>query len=338
MSRVHYFQRYAQQENVVTNNTLLLLSRLYHYSPLAFEAVLHGLLDDAALSVGPHFRQQERAGRGSVPDADIAQSSFRVVVETKLYKHFSERQLLEHLNAFQGEDTRVLLLLSPHEPDEAHIEQVRRAVSGHGDGAVRFVPTTFRAVIDAARDALPDHVSEMRELVDDYEDFCSMSGLLPTDHYKMRVVTCGLTLAENLRYGLYYHRADRGYTDLGYLGFYADKSVRVMGRVKTIVQAELIGGDFNVVWEKDRPLAKLDASDRDNIVAAMQDAKESQGWDIERDHVFFVLERPYETDFRKVSKHGLMRERHFDLREELGVDELPPTEEIAARLRELTWE
>ena len=34
--KVHYFQRYAQKENVVTSNTILLLSRLYHYSPDKF--------------------------------------------------------------------------------------------------------------------------------------------------------------------------------------------------------------------------------------------------------------------------------------------------------------
>ena len=34
--QVHYFQRYQQKENVMTANTLLLLSRLYDYSPRKF--------------------------------------------------------------------------------------------------------------------------------------------------------------------------------------------------------------------------------------------------------------------------------------------------------------
>lgn len=34
--RIHYFQRYHQKENVATANTMLLLSRLYSYSPNKF--------------------------------------------------------------------------------------------------------------------------------------------------------------------------------------------------------------------------------------------------------------------------------------------------------------
>ena len=34
--KVHYFQRYHSKENVATANTMLLLSRLYSYSPEKF--------------------------------------------------------------------------------------------------------------------------------------------------------------------------------------------------------------------------------------------------------------------------------------------------------------
>jgi hypothetical protein len=37
MSEVHYFPRYTQTENFVTNNTLLLLLRLREYSRFEFE-------------------------------------------------------------------------------------------------------------------------------------------------------------------------------------------------------------------------------------------------------------------------------------------------------------
>jgi len=49
MSSIHYFQRYSQPENVATNNTLLLLSRLYHDSPNKFKGFLNDLLDDKIL-------------------------------------------------------------------------------------------------------------------------------------------------------------------------------------------------------------------------------------------------------------------------------------------------
>lgn len=45
MSKIHYFQRYSQKENVVTNNTMLLFSRLYSNYPFRFECVVGSLLN-----------------------------------------------------------------------------------------------------------------------------------------------------------------------------------------------------------------------------------------------------------------------------------------------------
>ncbi len=46
MSSVHYFQRYSQLENFVTNNTLLLLSRLYNEPPFKFKMLLNEIAYD----------------------------------------------------------------------------------------------------------------------------------------------------------------------------------------------------------------------------------------------------------------------------------------------------
>ena len=86
MNTIHYFQRYSQRENVVTNNTLLLFSRLYTHNPYSFGGFINECLD-APLGVGVSFVQQKRASsKGSVPDGLISQSSFKIVIETKLYK------------------------------------------------------------------------------------------------------------------------------------------------------------------------------------------------------------------------------------------------------------
>ena len=41
---IHYFQRYHRKEDVATANTMLLLSRLYSYSPTVFYTFLKNLL------------------------------------------------------------------------------------------------------------------------------------------------------------------------------------------------------------------------------------------------------------------------------------------------------
>ena len=47
MPNIHYFQRYSQPENAVTNNTLLLLGRIYSYSPSRASQLLTDLTGES---------------------------------------------------------------------------------------------------------------------------------------------------------------------------------------------------------------------------------------------------------------------------------------------------
>ncbi|MGH2638107.1 MAG: hypothetical protein ACRDF4_02305, partial [Rhabdochlamydiaceae bacterium] len=115
MSDIHYFQRYSERENVVTNNTLLLFSRLYNASPQKFSSFLKELLDLQENIIGARFSQQVRTKDiKGIPDAEIFQESFRLLVETKLYyESFNTQQLKRHIGHFKAEEIKVLLLLSP---------------------------------------------------------------------------------------------------------------------------------------------------------------------------------------------------------------------------------
>ena len=113
--KIHYFQRYHTKENVSTANTMLLLSRLYQYSPDRFFLFLKQLCyPDSADPFEPEiaFEIQEK-NEDSIPDAIISQRSFKIVVETKLSDWFHEDQLLHHLSSFQNEEYKVLLTLAP---------------------------------------------------------------------------------------------------------------------------------------------------------------------------------------------------------------------------------
>ena len=101
MAQIHYFQRYHNREDVVTNNTLLLFGRLYQHSPVLFEQFLNVLLPEANIAVGISMLQQISSGTGSRPDGQLVQSGFRLVIETKLGRHFSHAQLKKHLGAFE---------------------------------------------------------------------------------------------------------------------------------------------------------------------------------------------------------------------------------------------
>jgi hypothetical protein len=56
---IHYFQRYHSKENVATANAMLLLSRLYLYSPTKFYMVLSEILGDNA-NVELTFKIQDK--------------------------------------------------------------------------------------------------------------------------------------------------------------------------------------------------------------------------------------------------------------------------------------
>jgi hypothetical protein len=151
MSQIHYFQRYSQKENVVTNNTLLLFSRLYAYSPFRFQDFLNeALKGTSSINIGVSFEQQIKSQKESIPDGLLVQQNFKVVIETKLYANFDPDQLHRHLRAFDNEETQVLLLLSPTEPSlefEAKIRAFIRDFNESEKKNIAFVCVTFEHLI-----------------------------------------------------------------------------------------------------------------------------------------------------------------------------------------------
>ncbi len=176
MSKLHYFQRYSQAENVVTNNTLLLFSRLYAQSAQRFEAFLADLLENEPPEIGVRFTQQRTGSGGTVPDGLLEQRSFKVIIETKLHSKPEVEQLARHLEGFEGEGRHVLLLLTPERPSTEKLRELQTATrerNEHRGLRIEAVSTTFRRVIQSYRDVLAAHDHEMQELLEDYEDFCA---------------------------------------------------------------------------------------------------------------------------------------------------------------------
>src|ERR1035441_45954 len=97
MSRVSHFQRFSQQENHATNNTLLLLRYFYQSSPSKMQNVMNSLLG-TELSIGLTFEQQVRIKGGTgVPDALIKQEPMRIYVETKRGGDLDIEQIRRHI-------------------------------------------------------------------------------------------------------------------------------------------------------------------------------------------------------------------------------------------------
>jgi len=342
MSNLHYFQRYSQKENVVTNNTLRLFSELYRESPGRLQDLLGRLIDGVSVDVGVSM-QQQTSGRSSVPDGALTQSSFRVILETKTGESFSVDQLERHLDAFKDEEHRILLLLSPRGLDEAEHGEVERKLKGQGKG-VTFAAVAFADVVDAliggrskeeeGNPLVSEYEQDLYELVVDYKNFCSEVGLLPDDDL-MYAVPCGDTHELNFKYDLYYHPVSRGYQKHQYVGIYYDMSIRGIGELKHAVHANLLNGEL-----EGQGVEELTESERERIRGAMKSAPEMAGHSVEQDHEFLIVDKFHKTDFQKKSKHGMRGPQYFSLRDHLEVEEhrkLPSPDEVAEELRGASW-
>jgi len=338
MSKVHYFPRYSLRENVITNNTLLLLNLFYKESPALFEDVLNFLLKgEAEISVGIQVTQQGRIHKGTVPDANISQSSFRLVIETKRGTDFTRDQLSGHLKAFGGESTMVLLLLSNEPLDPlamARLVEPTQLANG-----VRVVSRSFEDLIRAAKASINERDYELLELVDDFRQFCDSMDVLPWSKYWLRANTAGWSYDENMKYGVYYESLDKGTFDHHYLGLYSEKEVCAIGRMVNSVKAELVDDEL-VNVESDMGL-EVTREQRERIKAIIHAAKLGRGhYDVTKGCRFFIVDKFYETSFKKSTPYPIRKWRDFDLRDYLGknLSELPPTAEIAERLKNRTWE
>lgn len=340
MSNIHYFQRYSQRENVVTNNTLLLLSRLYNHSPVRFQAFLSDLLDDegAEVIIGPEFAQQSGNVAGSsIPDGAITQQSFKMLIETKLYDNYGEDQLLRHIAGFGDEQLQVLLLVNPDMPNESFISGIRKDIRKK-EKNVHFVATTFEAMIRSVDNILFDYDVEMNELLQDYREYCEESGVLPKHKYYMRAITAGVSFDENMEFGVYYDQKERGYSSHAYIGLYKDKAVRAIGKISKVFCADYdqASEQFLSIQNEQGELPTSDEKER--VVRIMNCALKDHGWDIYQGHRFFLVDEFFETNYRKSTKYPIQRTRFFDLQNILGLQELPSVADLADHLKKHEWE
>lgn len=330
MGRVHFFQRYSQRENVVTNNTLLLLARLNEASTPRFNALLSAWLDKPALDLGLHFEQQRRAQPGSIPDGRIFQQSIELVLEVKLGAGYGVQQLVNHLDQFRSEHgQRLLVLLRPQPLPEADQRPLQAEAREKG---VQFVAATFSGLIAAIRAALLPHEFELHTLIDDYEAYCTEEQLTALDIHRMRIVPCSETWQDNLRFALYYQPASRGFSPHAYVGIYSGKAVRAIGRIAKQVVVELADEQVHVLEG-----SSLTNEERGRILDAVEAAR-AYGYDVHKGYRFFLFDSCEATFFEKKTPYPIQGARFEDLRERLGyAGDPPPVHELAKRLRGESW-
>ncbi len=337
MSEIHYFPRYSQPENQVTNNTLLFLLRLREFSRYKFERFMELLSGDQDVQLASswlRFQQQKGTGK-SVVDGYIAQESVKIAVETKLGGTFNPDQLENHLAVFGNEQHKLLILLSPSLNAEA-LSQLAAVRQRIGQRNIQIIHTSFEDIVENCRRCLSPHDEEMIALVDDYEAFCSDIDLLPRDNYTMFVPPCSQSFTDNMKYRLYYCPVEWNRRQSRYLGVYKDRAVRAVGVIDKVV-ACTVDVNNQVVIPLPESRDTLTDDEKKRIIGATVDAT-ARDWQIESGHKFYLCNELRETCFSKTSPGGIMGHRYFDLEKELG-SKVPNTlEGLATELKQRKWE
>lgn len=333
--KIHYFQRYHAKENVATANTMLLLSRFYQYSADRFFRFIKTEFFSDAFEPEIVFTLQEKS-TDSIPDASIAQESFKIVVETKMIDWFYSDQLMRHLKAFGDEKFKVLITLAPELMDlkkKTDFERLLKEYNVTQKYPVIHINTTFEAIATAIQDVIDDKDYEMQEVLDDYLNYCYKDSLIIiSDSWKyMRTQLAGKTYAFNINECVYYDDIDRGFRAHDYLGLYTQKSVRAIGKVVAIITA--IATEKGLDYKEE--FGQLTDERKQKISKAIEDGK-NYGYVLDATRYFFV-DKFYDTDFRKITSRAPMGSRVFDLTQVLATEQLPETQVIAELLSTKTW-
>lgn len=340
MADIHYFQRYSSKENTVTNNTLLLFSRLYHHDSSAFKLFLNQLPDEKTKDINTTIKfEQQTSASHSVPDGAITQESFKIVIETKLYGQENMDQILRHTDSFGDETNKFLMLINVHSIPREYNKKIRDKLAGK-EADVQLIDTTFEDIITSFRSVIADYNTEMNMIIDDYEDYCNSENLISIEDRLMRVLPVGNTLEHNFKYKLYYAPTSRSYNRRHkYLGLYTQKEIKGVGEIQLIVDAEYFKETKELkckVVEGNEDL--LTDAVKDNILQAMIHGEEDFGYQIYTGHKFFIVPKFLKTKFKKDSPGGLLGARYFDLTEyKIDKEELS-IEVIAEKLSNQKWE
>lgn len=335
---IHYFQRYHTKENVATANTLLLLSRLYYYSPAKFYRFLQHKILDGNTNLELYFQSQYKSS-DSVPDAVIIQPGFKILIETKVESNIDIEQLINHIKNF-NENDNYKILITLNKEDKLKDKNEKKLQDTVKDKNIITKHFSFSKIIESVRDILDEHDYEMIDILDDYSEYCTHDNLINDGWKKMKVRTTGATFNINMKLNVYYDDASNGYSAHDYLGIYKDKSIRAVGKIKAVVKAIYENNDVKILSDD----KNVDSNMKDIIKKAMIDA-DNYGYDLRNiENNYFFVEKFIETDFKKLGK-PLQGSKIFDLtsliknngKEIINQKDMPDVEEIANQLKNKTW-
>jgi len=339
VSAINHFQTFAQRENHVTNNTMLMLRHVYRKSPWLFEDLLKALLEDESLEIGPRFEQQVGEAH-STPDAVLSQKPLHVYFEAKIGDGLYDEQLERHLKSIEKkrtpENSAFLIGLTLSTAADEDLYRWKKLAQKYG---IKFASVTYRELIEMLS-AVCANDAELQEVLDDYKTFVAGVGLMPDQYRKIAAMLCGQSWSENIEHGAYFEPATRNqkWRQASFLGIYRLKRISHVGRV--VASAICRRENGNLVVEVDE-WNTLTSSHKERVIDIMQDAEAYyQGFSAEP-HRYYLVDRFVPTHIQKITPGGMMGHRYLDICELSGreqIDEDATSEYVAELLKGTTYD
>ncbi|WP_319482905.1 hypothetical protein [uncultured Draconibacterium sp.] len=331
--RISQFQKYSQKENTVTNNILLMLSRLndlkVEYYENIIESINDGIQEYHAQAI---FRQQIGTKRGII-DGYIEIKASKIVIETKLSQKELINKLIRYGEVFGQNSQNQLWHLSSKKYNEEEVKLVNSKLKEQYPNVdIQFNNLLFSDILDNLEEIYNenDHDHELRLLLEDFRNYCFEEGLIDNSKHKLLFAPTGWSYDWNIKHKMYFCPTDWHKQEFTYFGLYKDKSVRTISKIETTIIA-----DFNV---QSQELDIHSTGHTERQIKRLKDAliayNESQ-----TGLKYYILpeDKFYYTDFKKKSMGGIQGFRYKDLSDYLDENDLKNTEQIANSLRSKTW-
>jgi len=336
MAVLNQFQHYSQGENTVTNNVLLMLSNLYEINPKYYEEYIKGLTEDAdQYEVIPSFRQQIGNRGNGIIDGHIQVKASKIIIETKLHGLEWITKLVKYAQSFDPNEYKLLIHLSFTRYSESEIKKIETILSENKElGKVNFQSITYQDLVDQLKELANNYQYEhyLQRLNEGFETYCLGMRLIPRNNNVLRAMACGQSYDLNVKHQFYFDLASRGYSDFKYLGIYKWKSVRHIGLIENVIEADWDKEIGLIVKNSKYPVTK---EQEQKLIEAIKESVD-QGWGVKKDHRFFLLSNFTDTDFKKTSPGGIFRVRYFNLENELS-NVTEDIKIIAEQLKTKTW-
>ncbi|MBN2836161.1 MAG: hypothetical protein JXR48_14475 [Candidatus Delongbacteria bacterium] len=330
--RLSQFQKYSQKENAVTNNVLLMLSRLNDLKVEYYKDIIEKINDDGQnYHVQAIFRQQIGTKKGIV-DGYIEMKASKIVIETKLSQTELIHKLVKYGEVFKPYSQNQLWHLSSKKYNDNEVNIVNEELKERYPNVnIKFNNLLFSDIIENLEGIYNEnaHDYELKLLLEDFRNYCLEEGLVDNSKYKLLFVPTGWSFKWNMKHRMYFCPIDWHKQQFEYFGFYIDKSVRTISRVETTIIA-----DFDIETKK---LTISSKGHTERQITRLRDALIDYG-ESQSGLKYYILpeDKFYETNFKKISKGGIQGFRYKDLGY-LSESGLKNIEQIAIKLKSETW-